>query len=175
MACRASAISTAIASLFTRNVRPSPSNPIGGTTGITPSFSRSWRSFVSTRSTFPVCRKSTPPRMPAGCAMTAFAYAARRSTLVRPCMISFISVVAASSETWSVASSVMPVPSLFVGFTPRAVASFSIWNAAPCTRITFTLSERSTARSSRMFPKFGDAAISPSTAITKIFSRKRGT
>ena len=38
-----------------------------------------------------------------------------------------------------------------------------------------TFSERSTARSSRMVEKFGDATTSPSTAMTKVFSRKRGT
>src|SRR4029434_3663210 len=36
-------------------------------------------------------------------------------------------------------------------------------------------SERRTAISSRMFAKFGDATISPSTATTKMRSRKRGT
>jgi hypothetical protein len=37
------------------------------------------------------------------------------------------------------------------------------------------LSERRTAMSSRMFGKFGEAATAPSTAMTKIRSRKRGT
>ena len=175
IACIASATSSAMPSEFTRNVRPSPSKPIGGMTGVMPSFRKRWSDFVSTRSTRPVWRKSTPPRMPAGCAMIAFAYTARRSTAVRPCITSLRTFVAASMPIFSVRSSVIPVPSEFVIASPRSAASFAICALAPCTMMILMLSERSTARSSRMFAKFGELIISPSIATTKIRSRNLGT
>ena len=175
MALMALATSSAMPSEFTRNVRPSPSKPIGGMTGVMPSFRKRCSIFASTRSTRPVWRKSTPPRMPAGCAMMAFAYTARRSTDVRPCITSLRIFVAASMPTFSVRSSVIPVPSALVIASPRSAARLAICALAPWTMMTLMLSERSTARSSRIFAKFGEPMISPSIATTKIRSRNLGT
>src|SRR6185503_15388864 len=149
--------------------------PSGGTTGTMPLASSVCRKAVSTRSTLPVNRWSTPFRMPSGCAVTALVAAARRSAPASPSRISCVSRLAAWSASSSVAASVTPEPSRSLGSIPRSVASARIWIEAPCTSTVRTLSDQSTATSIRMLPKFSCATAAPSTATTNAFSRNCGT
>ena len=174
MAFSASATATATPSEFTRYVLPSPSKPSGGMTGTTPWASSVWSSSTSTRSTLPVNKWSTPWRMPIGCAMMAFVLAARRSLAERPSRISCVSRLAAVSASWSVAASVMPVPSRLEGWTFCSSASALICADAPWTSTTRMFSERNTATSSSSVAKFSSVTIAPSIARMNVFSRNCG-
>ena len=130
---------------------------------------------MSTRSTLPVSRWSTPFRIPSGWAVTAFVAAARRSAAASPSRISCVTRFAALSASSSVAASVTPEPSRSLGSTPRSIPSARIWTEAPWTSTVRMLSDHSTATSIRMLPKFSCATTAPSTATTNVFSRNCGT
>ena len=174
-ALSAFATSRATASELTRQVRPSPSRPRGGTTGTMPFWSRVCRSSTSMRSTRPVWRWSTPLRMPRGWAITALVLAARRSAAERPSRISWVTRLAARRASSRVSASVTPEPSRSEGADVRSSARAWIWAEAPWTRTVRMLSDQSTATSIRMLPKLSSSTMAPSTATTKVFSRNWGT
>jgi len=58
---------------------------------------------------------------------------------------------------------------------PCFSAAALICAATPCASTTRMLRERNTATSKRMFGKFSSVTMSPSAAITKVFSRNCGT
>jgi hypothetical protein len=83
--------------------------------------------------------------------------------------------LAAVSASCRVAASVTPDPSRSEGADTFSSARAWICAEAPCTSTVRTLSERSTATSSRMFPKFSSPTTAPSAATTNVFSRNWGT
>ncbi len=98
--------------------------------------------------------------------------APRRSVAERPSRISCETRLAAVRASWSVAASVMPVPSRLEASCPVCSASRRIWWPAPWTSATPMRRLRSRAMSSSRLRKFSSSTTAPSSAMTNTFVAK---